>query len=427
MGVKMMSHPLSRRLRVLKTLLVRSLNHPPLDPEDPGPTKTRTMTVTTTVVVTDPVDPKPIDSGITGPDPEEPDGLSTLTFSIRFVRRTIVDFGPYSNPNVLDFTQTVSTPAHGDQVVFSSCKITGNCSTDTVFFEYLGEDFEIDPSLPLFMSQRRHFRQSYLSLSDDIHLVSISASNLFQEGVLDCSDVAVPMIIAAPNDLDRDIPSNFSDDEQLECVYSSGKVLYVSGWIWKNSVPSLSSRAFTACDGFVLWCVRDLAWIDESPYWNDDIPSSTQGLSGPTLYGNSFAAPRVGALTDWMRLWFDVEDTRTGTLQVFALIRAFAEDLGDEGIDCAWGMGRVDADFFAPPHNPENLSGGGRLLEEYQLKNRRPLTISTLSARLEEKGFTGTFKEQLAKLEWRYRNGDNATDSDKEGYGSVLEFPDCSD
>ena len=89
-------------------------------------------------------------------------------------------------------------------------------------------------------------------------------------------------------------------------------------------------------------------------------PTFEIGSKTRTHFNASLAASRVNMQADWMRRWFDVEDTRTGTLQVFALIRTFAEDLGDPGIDCEWGMGRVDAEASVGDPNPENLSGESR-------------------------------------------------------------------
>ena len=386
----------------------------PISPVPPKPVEPKPP-VTPPVVVT----PKPVEP--TGPE------LQTRTFTIDFVRSAISDEGPFNNPNILDVTKTSEVRDHGDTVVFSACNRTGACSdTDTLSFVYYGEDFVVDPELGLSLSQLQYSREEYLALPEDIHLVSMSIGFLFTESILDCEDLSVPLIISARNDVDFNISDDFSDEEKLECVYSSGKVLYVSGWIWDDpGVPTLPGYTFTDCSGFVLHCVRDLGFISRNPDYNNDIPAI--GHPNRLLRGTSFAAPRVNMLADWMRRWFDVEDTRTGTLQVFALIRTFAEDLGDPGIDCEWGMGRVDAEAFVGDPNPENLGGGGRLLENYQLKNLRPITHAELSAKLEEKGFTGTFQEQLEKLEWRYRNEANATDSDKEeGYGEVLEFPDCS-
>ena len=398
-----------------------------VDPEPPPATKTMTITDTIIVEPGPPMPPAPVE-----PEPTPVVPTQAGPFTVKTVFFAVINNGIYGNPAALDVTESVEVfTTHGDEVVFTVCDRTGACSsTDTVSFVYYGEDFEPAPDQILAVSQRQYGRQKYLDLPEEILLASFSQKNLFREHGFDCEDVSVPMIISASNDTDDSISDDFEDATETLCVYSSGRVLYVSGWIWDYpGVPSLSSEAFTNCEGFVLWCVRDLAVIHEDPNWNDDIPSvsSSHPSAGPTIVGNSFAAPRVGVLADWMRRWFDVEETITGTLQVLALVRAFAEDLGDPGIDCEWGTGRVDADFFAPVNNPEGLSGGYNLVEEYQLINRRPITVAYLSEKLEEKGFTGTFQEQLEKLEWRYRNEANATDSDKEdGYGEVLEFPDCN-
>ena len=382
---------------------------PPPGPGDPGPTK-----------------PKP-----TGTITVDPEPTQFWSFTVEYPLHAIVDNGAYNDPTILDVTETAGVFTHGDKVVFTACDRVGVCSTtDTVFFVYYGEDFEPTPGQSLIVSQRQHRRQKYLDLPEEILLVSFSYKSLFREHGLDCEDVSVPMIISASNDTDDSIPDDFEDATETLCVYSSGRVLYVSGWSFDYYTrPSLGSRTlYTDCDGFVLWCVRELVNVNKLPGWNNYLPSSSSISDGlGVIAGNSFAAPRVNMLADWMRRWFDVEETKTGTLQVLALIRAFAEDLGDPGIDCEWGMGRVDSEFFAPiAENPPITEFGGGI-EKYQLINRRPITIAYLSEKLEEKGFTGTFKKQLAKLEWRYRNEANATDSDKEdGYGEVLEFPDCS-
>ena len=397
-----------------------------VDPEPPPTTKTMTITDTITVDPEPPMPPAPVE-----PEPTPVVPTQAGPFTVGVVRTAIIiDSGVLNDPHIIDNTQTFTTYSHGDEVVFGVCKYAGSCSdTDTVSFGYVDDSVGIDLASDSKLSLLQRKKQKYLDLPEEVLLVSISAGSLFQKDVFDCEDVSVPMVLSAPNELSESISSeDFSDEEKLECVYSSGRVLFVSGWVWDYpGVPSLWDRGFTNCDGFVLWCVRDLAVIEENPDWNDDLPHSTSFLGHPTIIGTSYAAPRVNMLADWMRRWFDIEETKTGTLQVLALIRAFAEDLGDPGIDCEWGMGRVDSEFFAPVNNPEGLSGGGRLLEEYQLINRRPITVAYLSEKLEEKGFTGTFQEQLAKLEWRYRNEANATDSDKEdGYGEVLEFPDCN-
>ena len=340
-------------------------------------------------------------------DPGEP----PRTLTIGVYGSAIISVGEYNDPGIIDSTQTLGLE-RGDRAVFISCKIVGGCS-DTLSFEYFSSSTSTNVAIA----------NVYKDLPERITLASLSHENLFQDNILACKDVSTPLIVAAPVNPSLKISTDFSDESKVQCVYSKGRVLYVSGWQWDDEeMPSISDIFFTNCEGFTLWCVRDLAQISIDPNFNDDFPTESQ--SGDFIIGTTSSAHRVNMLADWIKRWFDIENSVAGTLQALALVRAFAEDLGEPGIDCEWGMGRVDSEFFAPLPMLHSITGE---LDLYQLSNRTPITIAYLSEKLEEKGFTGTFKKQLAKLEWRYRNEANATDSDKEdGYGEVLEFPDCS-